>query len=257
HLTISDDINLLVLSTRHFYSNAVTTRLNLKSYYDIDGNINLPDHKRVVYQIESLHCITNNLSIIAQVQSRLAEQSIEKLYKLIQEARTYNKETVLAKLWDWVKKMFSLPFESWKSALFICHLRKDIQGIIRVLKTDFPELRIKKYYGKSDSVERLKILAINKNVLTVRLWVAYMLEVSLSIIKAEEIADVSNATIINRETAEFLENKPKKTLEEMQSLDWNHIVDFYEILPESLTEDFILKYGNFNHIKWFRAYRQL
>ncbi|CAI2195954.1 12864_t:CDS:2 [Funneliformis geosporum] len=169
----------------------------------------------------------------------------------------YNKETVLAKLWDWVKKMFSLPFESWKSALFICHLRKDIQGIIRVLKTDFPELRIKKYYGKSDSVERLKILAINKNVLTVRLWVAYMLEVSLSIIKAEEIADVSNATIINRETAEFLENKPKKTLEEMQSLDWNHIVDFYEILPESLTEDFILKYGNFNHIKWFRAYRQL
>ncbi|CAI2195956.1 12865_t:CDS:2, partial [Funneliformis geosporum] len=83
HLTISDDINLLVLSTRHFYSNAVTTRLNLKSYYDIDGNINLPDHKRVVYQIESLH-----LSIIAQVQSRLAEQSIEKLYKLIQEARS-------------------------------------------------------------------------------------------------------------------------------------------------------------------------
>ncbi|CAI2198675.1 18784_t:CDS:2, partial [Funneliformis geosporum] len=47
HLTISDDVNLLVLSTRHSYSNAVTTRLNLKSYCDIDGNINLPDHKRI------------------------------------------------------------------------------------------------------------------------------------------------------------------------------------------------------------------
>ncbi|PKY37156.1 hypothetical protein RhiirB3_461633, partial [Rhizophagus irregularis] len=36
HLTISDDVNLLVLSMRHSYSNAVTTRLNLKSYCDID-----------------------------------------------------------------------------------------------------------------------------------------------------------------------------------------------------------------------------
>ncbi|CAI2196150.1 13789_t:CDS:2, partial [Funneliformis geosporum] len=108
NLTISDDVNLLVLSTRHSYSNAVTTRLNLKSYCDIDGNINLPDHKRVVCQIESLYRITNNckcdkkckcpptqydlwldeiVSIIVQAQSRLAGQSIEKLYKLIQEAR--------------------------------------------------------------------------------------------------------------------------------------------------------------------------
>ncbi|CAB4377461.1 unnamed protein product [Rhizophagus irregularis] len=59
HLTIADDVNLLVLSMQHSYSNAVTTRFNLKSYYDIDGNINLSDHKRVVYQIESLHRITN------------------------------------------------------------------------------------------------------------------------------------------------------------------------------------------------------
>src|SRR5262249_7920056 len=86
----------------------VTIRLNLKSYCDIDGNINLPDHKRMVCQIESLHCITNKCKcskkckcspiqydlcldeivfIIAQVQSHLAGQSIEKLYKLIQEAR--------------------------------------------------------------------------------------------------------------------------------------------------------------------------
>jgi len=92
NLAIPDDVNLLVLSTCHSYSNAVTTRLNLKSYCDIDGNINLPDHKRVVCQIESLHCITNNckcdkkckcpptqydlwldkiVSIIAQAQSHL------------------------------------------------------------------------------------------------------------------------------------------------------------------------------------------
>src|SRR5256884_3195942 len=108
NLSIPDDINLLVLFTRHSYSNAVTTRLDLKSYCDIDGNINLLDHKRVVCQIKSLHCITNKckcskkckcslsqydlwldeiVSIIAQAQSHLAEQSIEKLYKLIQEAR--------------------------------------------------------------------------------------------------------------------------------------------------------------------------
>ena len=80
---------------------------------------------------------------------------------------------------------------------------------------------------------------------------------SSSTIKAEEIADVSNATIVDRKTAELLENKPKKTLEEMRSLDRHHIVDCYGISPESLTEDFISKYGNFNHMKWFRAYRQL
>ncbi|POG82949.1 hypothetical protein GLOIN_2v1761403 [Rhizophagus irregularis DAOM 181602=DAOM 197198] len=108
NLVIPDDVNLLVLSTRYSYSNAVTTRLNHRSYFDIDGNINLPDHKRVVCQIESLHRIVNKckcnkkckclpiqydlwldeiVSIIAQAQSRLAGQSIERLYKLIQEAR--------------------------------------------------------------------------------------------------------------------------------------------------------------------------
>src|ERR1043166_5160093 len=80
---------------------------------------------------------------------------------------------------------------------------------------------------------------------------------SFSTIKAEEIADVSNASIVDRETAELLENKPKKTLEEMHSLDRYHIVDCYEILPELLTENFISKYGNYNHMKWFRAYKQL
>ncbi|POG76088.1 hypothetical protein GLOIN_2v1821835 [Rhizophagus irregularis DAOM 181602=DAOM 197198] len=218
NLVIPDDVNLLVLSTRHSYSNAVTTRLNLRSYFDIDGNINLPDHKRVVCQIESLHRIVNKckcnkkckcspiqydlwldeiVSIIAQAQSRLAGQSIERLYKLIQEARriivmdndltdlniewikplrkdkpfsvihnTYqpqngktfrlapNKETVLAELWDWARQISSLPSEKRTSASLICHLRKDMQGIVRALKTDFPELRIKEYHSKSDPVEK-------------------------------------------------------------------------------------------------------
>ncbi|RGB21901.1 hypothetical protein C1646_777036 [Rhizophagus diaphanus] len=73
----------------------------------------------------------------------------------------------------------------------------------------------------------------------------------------EEISDITNANIFDHETAEFLENKPRKTLGEMRSLDWHHIVNCYRISPESLTKDFISKYGNFNHMKWFRAYRQL
>ncbi|CAI2174049.1 13048_t:CDS:2 [Funneliformis geosporum] len=43
----------------------------------------------------------------------------------------------------------------------------------------------------------------------------------------------------------------------MRSLDQHHIVNCYGILPELLTKEFISKYGNFNHMKWFRAYRQL
>ncbi len=82
-------------------------------------------------------------------------------------------------------------------------------------------------------------------------------KVSFSTIKTEEIADVFNATIVDRKTAKLLENKPKKTLEKIRSLDWHHIVNCYEISPESLTENFISKYGNYNHMKWFRTYKQL
>src|ERR1044071_2576401 len=78
-----------------------------------------------------------------------------------------------------------------------------------------------------------------------------------SIVKAEEILDITNANILDHEIAESLENKPKKTLKEMRSLDRHHIVDCYGISPELLTEDFISKYGNYNHMKWFRAYRHL
>ena len=134
------------------------------------------------------------MSIIAQAQ---VGQSIEKLYKLVQDARhiiamdndltdlniewikalrkdiplsiihniyqpqkgkTFhlvpNKEAVLAELWDWAKQMSSLPIENRTNATLICHLRKDVQGIVRALKTDFPELRIKEYHGKSDPIEK-------------------------------------------------------------------------------------------------------
>src|SRR5207248_6232194 len=66
-----------------------------------------------------------------------------------------NKETVVAELWDWAKQMSLLPFESRKSASLICHLRKDVQGVVRALKTDFPELRIKEYHGKSDPMGKV------------------------------------------------------------------------------------------------------
>ncbi len=61
--------------------------------------------------------------------------------------------------------------------------------------------------------------------------------------------------IVDYETAEFLENKLKKTLEEMRSLDWHYIMECYEISPELLTKNFISKYGDYNHVRQFRAYR--
>ncbi|PKK57009.1 hypothetical protein RhiirC2_721503 [Rhizophagus irregularis] len=88
----------------------------------------------------------------------------DKLFSIIhntfqsQKGKTFclcpNKETVLTELWDWAKQTSLLPFENRKSASLICHLRKDVQGIVRALKTDFPELRIKEYHGKSDPVEK-------------------------------------------------------------------------------------------------------
>ncbi|GBC10685.1 hypothetical protein RclHR1_09820004 [Rhizophagus clarus] len=394
NLVIPDDVNLLVLSTRHSYSNAVTTRLNLKSYYDIDGNINFSDHKKVVCQIESLHRITNKckcskkckcspiqydlwldeiVSIIAQAQSHLAGQSIEKLYKLIQETRRIividNDLTDLNV--EWIKNFARI----YLFLLFII--------LTNLRKTDFPELRIKEYHGKSDLVEKahdfsnveeswkdvdlvaytsiLKIgvsctnpkfeqafclfnsyiesnagtnqmlfrmccikdyichieqrssniliteeglfqwllsakreclpqklqnrgifpdvdsIIQNKDIPTIRLEVGMIIstiesfpklgenvtslsqvvKVNSTTVKAEEISEITNANILDHETAELLENKPRKTLEEMRSLDQHYIVDCYQIPPELLTEDFISEYENYNHMKWFRAYRQL
>ncbi|KAF0457847.1 hypothetical protein F8M41_001095 [Gigaspora margarita] len=85
------------------------------------------------------------------------------------------------------------------------------------------ELQNRGIFPDIDSIIR------NKNIPTIQLWIAFMLKkfhsrnvISLSqvvkakctIVKAEEISDISNATIVNYETAKFLENKPKKTIEE-------------------------------------------
>jgi len=51
--------------------------------------------------------------------------------------------------------MSSLSFENWKSISLICHLKKDVQGIVCTFKTDFSELRIKKYHDKSDSEKKI------------------------------------------------------------------------------------------------------
>ncbi|GBB94388.1 hypothetical protein RclHR1_23460001, partial [Rhizophagus clarus] len=328
---IADDVNLLVLSTRHSYSNAVTTRLNLKSYFDIDGNTNLPDHKKVVCQIESLHHIANKckcskkckcfpikydlwldeiISIIAQAQSHLARQSIEKLYKLIREARRIivmdNDLTDLNI--EWIKTLRkNIPLSIIHNTF---QPQRDVQGIVHALKTDFPELQIKKYHGKSDPVKKAHDfsnveeswsnvdLVVYTNTLKIGVssfmlekfhsrrlfgWrivdflreagmiisiiesspksnkntLSQVVKAKCSVVKADEISDITNANILNHETAEFLESKPRKTLEEMHSLDRHHIVDCYGISPESLTKNFISKYGNYNHIKWFRAYKQL
>ena len=72
---------------------------------------------------------------------------------------------------------------------------------------------------------------------------------SLSIIKAEKISNITNIHIFNHEIVKVLKNKLKKTLGKMRSLNWHHIVKYYEILSKSLTKDFILKYRNYNHIK--------
>ncbi len=42
-----------------------------------------------------------------------------------------------------------------------------------------------------------------------------VVKVKCFMVKVEEISEISNATIVNHETAEFLENKLKKTLKEM------------------------------------------
>jgi len=78
-----------------------------------------------------------------------------------------------------------------------------------------------------------------------------------SAIKAEEISDIANANILNHETAEHLENKPKKTLEEMYALSRYHIADCYGMSPESITEEFITDYGGYDEMKWFRNLQKL
>src|SRR3989440_9901900 len=78
-----------------------------------------------------------------------------------------------------------------------------------------------------------------------------------SAIKAAEISDIANANILNHEMTGHLENKPKKTLEEIYALNRYHIADCYGVSPESITKEFITDYGKYDHMKWFRNLRKL
>src|SRR5687767_4348099 len=101
----------------------------------------------------------NNLNIewIKPLRKDIPFSIIHNTYQP-QKGKTFclasNKETVLASLWSWARETSSLPFENWKSASLICHLRKDVQEIVRTFKTDFLELQIKKYHSKSDPIEK-------------------------------------------------------------------------------------------------------
>ncbi|CAG8720354.1 9835_t:CDS:2, partial [Cetraspora pellucida] len=197
NLNIPKNTNLLVVSTRHIYSDAITTRLNLKSYCNIDGPINLREYQRVVCQIESLHRITSKckcnkkckcspnpyilvldeiVSIIAQTQTCLSGLSISlaNFSELItqaervipQKGKTFclasDKETVLIELWGWAKQMSSLPFEERKSMTLICHERRNIQEAKRECLPQ--ELLNREIFPNIDTIIR------NKDVPTIRLW---------------------------------------------------------------------------------------
>lgn len=56
----SNNVNSLILFIYYFYLNAVTIKLYLKSYCNINGNINLFDYKKIICQIKNLHYIINN-----------------------------------------------------------------------------------------------------------------------------------------------------------------------------------------------------
>ncbi|CAG8811699.1 12046_t:CDS:2, partial [Gigaspora rosea] len=262
-------------------------------------------------------------------------------------------------------QMSTLPFEKRKSASLICHLRKDMQGIVYALRTDFPELRIKEYHGKSDPAEKaqdfgnferafclfnsyietnartnqmlfrmrsvkdyiyyieqissnvpiteeglfnwllkakreclpqelqnrrifpdIESIIRKKDISTIRLWVVMVdflkkagmvvsiievtpkseedfvsltkvVRICSSVIKAEEISDIANANILNHEMAKHLENKPKKTLIEMNALSRYRIAECYGLPLESLTEEFITDYGKYDEMKWFRNLQKL
>ncbi|CAI2185292.1 14769_t:CDS:2, partial [Funneliformis geosporum] len=293
HLTISDVVNLLALSTYHSYSNAVTTRLNLKSYCNIDGNINLPDHKRIVCQIESLHWITNNCKCskkckCSPIQYDLwLDEIARRIIVMDNDLTDLNIEWIKALRKD---KLFSIIHNTYQPQKG----KKDVQEIVRTLKTDFSELRIKEYYGKSDPKEKAQQRSFNVPITKKGLFqwllndkrecllqelqnrgifpdidsiirnkdrmVNFLQKAGMVVSIIEFISKPEDTTILLSQTvktAELLENKPKKTLEEMRSLDRYHIMDCYGISSELLTEDFISKYGNYNHMKWFRAYRQL
>ncbi|RHZ44362.1 hypothetical protein Glove_736g5 [Diversispora epigaea] len=162
-------------------------RLNFKSYCDIETkDINLPDHQRVVCQIKSLHHIINKckcekkckcspipydlwlnevVSVNNQAHTRLAGRIIvmdndltDLNIEWIKSLRKGKQFSVIHNTYQPQKGSNSITLNSQLqiSPLVICHLRKDIQGIVRAFKTDFSELHIKEYHGDFDPVEKMQ-----------------------------------------------------------------------------------------------------
>ncbi|RGB24047.1 hypothetical protein C1646_773621 [Rhizophagus diaphanus] len=133
NLSIPDDVNLLVLSTHHSYSNAVC-------YYKTQPQIIL----RYQWQYKSIRPQEGDNDLTDLNIEWIKALRKDKQFSIIhntfqpQKGKTFhlapNKETVLAELWDWAREISSLPSDK--------------------RTTDFPELRIKKYHGKSDPVEK-------------------------------------------------------------------------------------------------------
>ncbi|CAI2192808.1 9075_t:CDS:2, partial [Funneliformis geosporum] len=254
HLTISDDVNLLVLSTCYSSSNAVTTRLNLKLYCDIDVCVlktDFPELRIKKYHgksdpVEKAHDFSNVKETWMDVDLVAYTSTLK-----IGVSCTNPK-------FEWAFCLFNSFIETnagTNQMLFhmrcikdyICHIEQRSSNVSIIEKELFQwllnakreclpqELQNRGIFSDIDSIIR------NKDVPTIRLWVAFILEkfrsqrlfgwrmidflketavkANSSIIKAEEISDISNVTILDRETAEFLENKPKKTLDKMWSLE--------------------------------------
>ncbi|RIB15287.1 hypothetical protein C2G38_2093631 [Gigaspora rosea] len=139
-LNTPQNVSMLVVSTRHSYSNAITTRLNLESYCDIDGPIHL--------SLSNFFELIYNASRIIALDNDLTDRNIEWI-KTLRPNKTF---TVIHNTYQPQKdKTFRLaPFEERRSASLICHERRDVQGSVRGLRNDFPELRIKEYHGGSN-----------------------------------------------------------------------------------------------------------
>ncbi|PKK58056.1 hypothetical protein RhiirC2_796941, partial [Rhizophagus irregularis] len=199
-----------------------------------------------------------------------------KLYKLVQDARRIivmdNDLTDLNI--EWIKALRkNMPFSIIHNTY---QPQKDVQGILRALKTDFPELQIKEYHGKSDPVEKAHDFSnVEESWKDVDL-VAYTSTLKIGVSctnpkfdwrmvdflqKAGMVISIMESKLKSKENTLSQVVKSKcltVKAEEISDISNANILDqCYEILPETLTEDFISKYGNFNHMKWFRAYRQL
>ncbi|CAG8771663.1 18305_t:CDS:2, partial [Gigaspora rosea] len=139
------------------------------------------------------------------------------------EQRASNVPITEEKLFNWLlkAKRESLPPELQNRGIL-----PDVESIIQ--NKDIPTIRL--WAGMVVSIIKATPKAKDDTMTLTETVKGYS-----SVIKAEEISDIANANILNYEMAEHLENKPKKTLEEMYALN----------------------YDKYDYMKWFRNIRKL